>query len=111
MEIGSAFGHGQCAVGESVREIFGKDDVRISDNDGTLDGVFQFANVAGPIVLGKAGAGGGGESANFAIRAGGVARDEVIGEERDVLGMLAKGGHGDRDDGQAVVKIEGDFFA
>src|SRR5882762_3274356 len=98
VEFGGGFGNGQCAVGQSVRQVFGKNHVGGADDDGALNGVLQFADVAGPIVLRETGTCGGGKSADFAIGARGVTRDEMVGEQRDVLGMLAKGGHGDGND-------------
>src|SRR5580700_291599 len=110
MEVGWGFGNGQRAIRESIREILGKNEIGRADNDGALDGVFEFANVAGPIVLGEAGTGSGRESADFAIRAGRITRDKVIGEERDVFGMLTQGGHGDGNDVEAIEEVEAEFF-
>jgi len=70
VEIGGGFGDGQGAVGESFGKVLGKDEVRIADDDGALNGVFEFANVAGPIILSEAGTGGRGKSADFAIGTG-----------------------------------------
>ena len=39
VEIGAAFGGGQSAIRESVWEVFWKNEVRIADDDGALDGV------------------------------------------------------------------------
>src|SRR5258705_10214609 len=110
VEFGGGFGSGQCAVGQSVRQVFGKNHVGGADDDGALDGVLQFADVAGPIVLGKTGTCGGRKSTDFAIGARGVTRDEMVGEQRNVFGMLAKGGHGDGNDVEAVEEVEAEFF-
>src|SRR6266436_2383348 len=110
VEFGGGVGNGQCAVGQSVREVFGKNQVGGADDDGALDGVLQFANVAGPIVLGETGTCRGRKSADSAIGARGVTRDEMVGEQRDVFGMLAKSGHGDGNDVEAIEEVEAEFL-
>ena len=110
VKIGGGFGSGQSSIGKGVGKIFGENEIGIADDNGALNGVFQFANVAGLIVLGEAGSGSGGESADFTIGARGVAGDEMVGERWDVLGMLAKGGHGDGDNVEAVEEVKAEFF-
>ena len=110
VEIGGGFRNGQGAIRESVREILGKNEIGIADDDGALDGVLEFADISRPIVLGEAGTGGGRESTYFAIGARGVTRDEVVREQRDVFGMLAKCGHSDGDDVEAIEEVEAEFF-
>ena len=110
VETGGGFGERQGAVREGIWKVFGKNQIGIADDNGALDGVFQFANIAGPIILSKAGAGSWGKSADFAIRARGIAGDKMIGEGLDVLGMLAECGHGDGDNVEAIEEIEAEFF-
>src|SRR6266436_1196896 len=110
VEFGGGVGNGQCAVGQSVRQVFGKNQVGGADDEGALDGVLKFADVAGPIVLGETGTRGGRKSTDLAIGARGVTRDEMVGEQRDVFGMLAKGGHGDGNDVEAIEEVETEFF-
>src|SRR6266481_9799372 len=110
VEFGGGFGNGQCTVGQSVRQVFRKNQVGGADDDGALDGVLQFADVAGPIVLGETGTCGGRKSTDFAIGARGVTRDEMVGEQRDVFGMLAKGEHGDGNNVEAIEEVEAEFF-
>src|SRR5260370_41667570 len=83
VEFGGGFGNGQCAVGQSVRQVFGKNQVGGADDDGALDGVLQFADVAGPIVLGETGTRGGRKSTDLGVGARGGTRDEMVGEQRE----------------------------
>src|ERR1700676_2034624 len=78
MEIGGGFGNRQCAIRERVGEIFGKTEAELANDDAALAGVLKFGDINGPIILGQAGAGGRGESADLAIGARGVTGDEMV---------------------------------
>ena len=109
----AAFGFGvgvePCADGlEGYGEIADVEDGAGAEGAGSFDGVFEFADVAGP-VIGKHGAedvvgefdGDGG----LAFDAG----EEVMGEFGDVLFALAERGHTQADDVEAEVEVAAEF--
>ena len=55
-----------------------------AEDDGALDGVFQFADVAGPIVALEGGHGGFGEAYDFAAAVFAELAEEISGEQGDV---------------------------
>ena len=70
-----------------------------------LDGVFQFANIAGPVVRQKQLARFVGDAANRSCGISVVALDEEIHQRKDVFFAIAQRRDEDRDDRQAIVKI------
>src|SRR5438445_11425825 len=74
----------------------------LREDDRALDGVEQLADVAGPRVPLERGEGTGAEALGAVGR---VRRDEVVGEERDVLGPLAEGRQLDRDRVDAEIEV------
>src|SRR5579859_6654215 len=75
------------------------------ENHNALDDVFEFANVAGPVILGEVGEG------FFADLHAGAAilatelGEEFAGEERDVLLAFAEGRHEKRNDVEAIEEV------
>ena len=78
---------------------------RVGKDDGAIDGVFELADVAGPVEGGEQGQGlartAGDALAFLDIEAG----DEVVDQGRDVLAALAQGRSLDREDVEAIEQI------
>ena len=87
-------------------QIFGKDQIGGAQHHGALDGVFELAHVAWPIVVRS------GRRAP-AARLPATARldplrelgGEIAGQQRDVFAALAQGGHAERNHVQPVEQI------
>lgn len=80
------------------------------EDDGPLDKVFQFADVAGPAPVDQGAHGFGWNLVDDAAHFFGVLAGEVTGEKRDVVGAIAKGRGGDGEDLEAVVEIAAEEF-
>ncbi len=80
----------------------------LEQHDGVLDHVLQLAHVAGPVVSAEGSDGRrrpGRQRLTAVAMPLPVVRQEVVSEERDVLGARAQRRHVNRDDAQAVIQI------
>ena len=75
------------------------------EHDAALDGVFQLAHVARPLVIDQGAEGVGGELARGQVVLSGVEVEEVVGEQGDVFAAGAQGGQVDGDDVEAVEEV------
>ncbi len=94
---------------DDVGEVFGEDLFGEAEDDGVLDGVLEFADVAGPAIAHEQGTCVGGDAFEGAFVFLRVLRGEVEGEERNVFGVLTQGRHGDGDNVEAVVEVLAKF--
>src|SRR5260221_3792972 len=88
-----------------------KDLVPFTEDQGPLDGVFELADVAGPVVRGQGPKRLGVETDRAALfLLGGEFLDEMARQDRDIFGTLAQRRDEDRGERQAGEKIlaEGD---
>ena len=86
-------------------EVEGGDAFGVGHDDGALDAILEFADIAWPGVEGESAEGIGGErEGSFGIF-GGVTVEEFVGDEEDIIGAVAEWGEGDDDDGEAEVEI------
>src|SRR5690242_9409134 len=90
--------HGDGKLGDFDGGAFGK-------NDGALDDVFEFTNIAGPVVIFQSLQDGSGEAARFFVKGFGGALEEVMREERNVVATFAERREVEFDDVEAIVKI------
>src|ERR1700686_2006590 len=89
---------GRRAFQHGFRQVLGKNEVRGTNDDGALYGVFQFADNAGPVVLDQAGTGFRRDPFGVAIAFLGVADGEKFGEEGgDFGGFTESRQHGGDD--------------
>ena len=80
------FGQRLGSVQES--EVFGREHVVTRQHQRALDGILQLADVARPLVVNEVFEGRFGEHARLRSQFLRVARDEMLGEHRNVLGPL-----------------------
>ena len=112
---GGEGGIGAGGDAEAEGDIAGGEDVGIGEDGGALEGIFEFADVAWPVVAFHEGAGVFGEAEARVVAFFGEAVDEEAGEEGDVFGALAEGGEVEADDVEAVEEVfaeaaDFDFF-
>jgi hypothetical protein len=77
----------------------------LGEDDGALDGVLQFADIARPLVRSELAHGGLGNSRCGTIHSLGGLLHKMRGEGRDVVAALAKRREFNREDAQAIVKV------
>src|SRR5258706_12825739 len=83
-----------------------KDLVPFTEDQGPLDGVFELADVAGPVVCGQGPKRLGVETDRAALfLLGGEFLDEMSRQDRDIFGTLAQRRDEDREDRQAEEEI------
>ena len=75
------------------------------EDDGALQDILQLADVAWPVIGGEELHRFGRDVADLPAELAGFSRDDVGGQERDVLRPLAQRRHVDRENGQAVVEV------
>ena len=98
-------GDGVVAAGASARRDASVDRRRLAHHDHRLDDVAELANVAGPAVRAERGHRvGRDELVDRAVVA--LLAEEVLDQERDVLGALAERRHREHHDRDAVVEVE-----
>ena len=96
---------GVAALGARARSDAAVDRGRLAHDDHRLDDVLELADVAGPPVRAERGHGvGWDEVVDRTVVA--LLAEEVLDEERDVLGTLAKRRDREHDDRDAVVEVE-----
>ncbi len=81
---------------ERFRQVFGKNETGRADDYRALHSIFQFANVAGPIVLREAGAGLRGNAFDVAIAALCITGGEVFRQKRNVFRVVPQSGKRER---------------
>ena len=98
-------------VAEEVREVADIDHSAHDHDAGVADDIFEFADVAGPVVLAEEQLGPIGEAVDGLIELGGELGDEVAGEELEVAVALEQAGRFQLNHGEAVEEIfaEGSF--
>ena len=79
------------------------------DDDGPLDDVEQFADVAGPGMMGQQVDGAAGESIDLLVDALDRALEKMLGEQGDVFRVLAQRGDIDGEDVEAKIEILAEF--
>ena len=94
---------------QSFRKVFGENKIGGADDDGTLHGIFQFADVARPVVLHQASARSRRDSLDAAIAFLRIARNEIFGEGLDVFSVLAERWHGDGDNIKTVEEVRSEL--
>ena len=80
-------------------------------NNGAFDDVLQFADVAGPVVGLKHGQAAVGNAAGADAMFSGEPGHELLGQERDILHVVAQRRHVDGDDIEAEIKVLPEFLA
>ena len=100
-----AFGGVRGGIDDGFRKVLRLDEVSVAEDDGALDGVFEFTDVAGPVVEAEAAFGVGGEAFDLTAGADGGAAERSSGRGEDVFGALAEGRDAEGDDVEAVVEI------
>ena len=90
---------------EGGGQVVALDDAFVSEEDGAFDAVFEFADVAGPMVGDHHVDGGGGDASDGFVEFFGVLFDEEVGEEEDVVFAVAQRGEVDGEDVEAVVEV------
>ena len=78
---------------QGFREILGLNQFRRSEHDGSLQCIFKFADIAGPIVLGQALARFRRDPLYRPSRLLAESHCKIAGQERNVVAALAKRGH------------------
>ena len=95
----------EAAAGDVAGEQVGADDRPRGEHDAALDGVFQFADVAGPLVIDQGAQGVGGELARGEAVLVGVELEEVLGQQGNVFAAGAQRGQVHGDDVEAVEEV------
>ena len=90
---------------ELRREVLGGQLGAVAQDDGPLDVVLQLADVARPVVVAEQPHRLGVDPADLAAVLLGVALQEELDQERDVVAALAEGGQVDRHDVEPVVQV------
>ena len=91
------------------RELGQFDGGAVGKNDGALDDVFQFADIAGPVVLFEGLENGSGKAASFFVKSFRAALEKMMREERDVVAAFAERREMKFDDVEAVEKVLAEF--
>ena len=91
--------------GGGEAEVGGGDAGGVGHEDGSFEGVFELADVAGPGVGEKLLEGSGVEALDLFAVAAGVAGEEVGGEGGDVFAAVAEGGEADFDGVEAEEEV------
>ncbi len=98
-------GGGVGGAGELRGEEVGGEGAGGGEDDAALHGVFEFADVAGPLVVEQDAEGLGGEGGGLGGVFGGVDAEEVLGEEGDVFAALAEGWELEGDDVKTIEEV------
>lgn len=77
----------------------------LTNDEGVFDGVFEFADVAGPAVVEEKGKGVGSDAGDEFSGSCGMAVDEEAYKVGDVAASFAERGHGEGEDAEAVVEV------
>ena len=107
---------GRLTRGRGQRDIGGQQDVGRREGAGAGDGVFQLADISGPVVRLQGGDRFRGNPDSRHAVFPGDALEEILGQQRDVLQPLAQGRDLDFHDVQPVIKVlpeppGGDFLS
>ena len=82
----------------------------VGEDDGALDDVFQFADVAAPMVAEHGPHGAVGDAVDFLAHVARVFGEEVMHQKRDVLLALAQGGKLKFDDVEPKEEVFAELF-
>src|SRR5437879_7158002 len=95
---------------QSFRKVLVENKIGGADDDSTLYGIFQFADVARPVVLHQASERSRRDSLDAATAFLRIARNEIFGEGLDVFSVLAERWHGDGDDIKTVEEVRSELL-
>ena len=100
-----AIGHGGWASHRAQLDGFQLQTSARRQNDRAFEDVFQFAHVAGPVVVDQPVEDGRRECDHFPTQLTRLAGDQIGGEQRDILASLAQRGDVDGEDRETMVEI------
>lgn len=86
-------------------EVAGAEEGKVGEDGGAFDGVFEFADIAGPGMGAEGVEGALGDAAGLTGAGMDFVAEEMGDEHGDVVLAFAEGGHGDGDDVEAVEEI------
>lgn len=90
---------------EDGREVAGAEEGEVGKDGGTFDGIFEFADIAGPGMGAEGVEGALGDAAGLTGAGVDFVAEEMGDEHGDVVLAFAEGWHGDGDDVEAVEKV------
>src|SRR5215472_10844741 len=103
-------GKGASGIGQCFGQILRENVVRRSYDKSAFDRVFELPDIPWPVIGSQRRASCGRQPLDPAVRTRSIARDEMVGEQGDVLGTLAQGWHGNGNNVQPVEQIKAEFF-